>query len=536
MIEMNSKQRFMIWVLAMVLISAGTLLRVRLSADLPLDADESIAGLMARNIAFEGESPMFLYGENYVGSAMQFVVGGMFRLFGFHSGFIRWPEYALVALFLFLGFTVSKKTGSAESGIWTLLFLAIPPVFLTIINLKSWGNYNETFCLGAILWWLSLSLTSRDDPGGWRCGLQLFAWGLAFGLGFWIHFPIVIYAIPCGLWLLWYGRGWLFPLRWIATLAGFLIGWFPALWYNLTHNWANLGYAAKGGWDYLTRIEMSGKLLVRIFEQGFPFLLGVRDDSARFIEFDQFDPLFAKVLILGGVIFAVLLHLFRSEIPIREWLEESKTGCVETLRGEKPTGLIPVGMILLTLLFAMYGRWGGGSFTPRYYTFLMLPLFVILGQGMVWCRSRFLLGSLLWAGLFLYSNLFGHVTFLNHPPDRTAEKVTEFLEEEGVPAVFTDYWIAHTVTYLTNEEIIGSVHGGPVRHERYPRYTTMAEEAEEGAYALYNDYDPDLIAPVKEDLEELGVTYEEKVIDNVTVFYNLSRKVNPDELNLYYRY
>ncbi|MCA9435049.1 MAG: glycosyltransferase family 39 protein, partial [Candidatus Omnitrophica bacterium] len=309
---MNNHQKLWIWTLVLALVVLGVMLRVRVSADLPLDADESIAGLMARNIAYEGEAPLFLYGESYVGSAMQFVVAGMFRLFGFHPQFIRWPEYLWSGLFLLLGFLIARRTDSTESGLWTLLLLALPPIFLSIINLKSWGDYNETFCLGGLLWLLSLKLCD-EDHGSLKNLFPLFVWGLAFGLGFWIHFPILIYAIPSGLWLLWYGFRSLFPWRWGILLLGFLIGWAPALYYNLTNGWANLGYAAKGGWDYLTRLEMSGKMLIRMVEQGMPFLLGVQDDSARFIEFDQFDPMFAKVAIVGGVLFALGLHLYRNE-------------------------------------------------------------------------------------------------------------------------------------------------------------------------------------------------------------------------------
>ncbi|MCA9446133.1 MAG: hypothetical protein KC931_03385, partial [Candidatus Omnitrophica bacterium] len=66
---MNNHQKIWIWTLVLALVVLGVMLRVRVSADLPLDADESIAGLMARNIAYEGEAPLFLYGESYVGSA-----------------------------------------------------------------------------------------------------------------------------------------------------------------------------------------------------------------------------------------------------------------------------------------------------------------------------------------------------------------------------------------------------------------------------------------------------------------------------------
>ncbi|NUN96923.1 MAG: glycosyltransferase family 39 protein [Candidatus Omnitrophica bacterium] len=511
-------------VAVVVLILAGTALRARVGQEIPYDSDEAIAGLMARNIAFEGEAPIFLYGESYVGSATQFVVAGLFRAVGFSPAILRWPEYALTAILLWLGFLIARMHGGLEAGLWTLLLLALPPVFLTVLNLKCWGNYNETYCLGGALWLLTLAIRERQgEPKSATWGAFL-AWGFLFGLGFWIHFPILIYALPCMAILacILPARAWLVngPLLGV----GFLIGWGPALAYNLSNGFSNLGYAAKGSWDYLTRLEQSGPQLIRLVERGLPFLLGAQSDTARFIDFRQFDPLFAKVAVLGGFGFLVVLYLRRCE------------RAPNNSTGNRLLGWIPIGMILLTLLAAMYGRWGGGAFTPRYYSFLYLPLFVIAGQGLAWCRERFASITFIWAGFLLFVHLYGHVTLVNHPPPRTAEKLVAFLEERRISAVFTDYWIAHPVTFLTNEKVIGSVHGGPVRHERYPRYSQMAEQAETVAYALYRDMPEGPDEVLRRELRGLEVTWEETPIENLTVFHHLSRKVTPGEMRLHYRY
>jgi 4-amino-4-deoxy-L-arabinose transferase-like glycosyltransferase len=530
-------KRVLLPVTVFLLVLGGTALRVRVAEDLPLDADESIAGLMARNIAFRGEAPLFFYGEHYVGTASQFVVAFLFQAFGFHPAYFRVLEFALAAVFLLLGYVIAARAHSQEAGLWTLLLLALPPVFLSIINLKSWGNYNETFCLGGLLWWLVLVLVKDDPPRSWRSFLGYWVWGLAFGLGFWIHFPIVIYALPCGVFLLVFGEKEKRMARWFVTIVGFLMGWFPALWYNLTNNFANLGYAGKGSWDYLTRIEASGEQFERLVVRGLPFLLGSRSDCARFIDFQQFDPVFARFFVLGGFFFLFIMYLYRQELLLKGWFEKVRFERGESgRRCEVPHGFLPVLMLLLVVLFTIYGRWGGRSFTPRYYSFAYLPLFVIAGQMLVVCRKKFFSATVLWVGFFLYSNLYGHTTFLNHPPARTAERVAAYLEEEKIPTVFTDYWLAHTVTFLTNERVIGSVHGGPVRHERYARYSSLAEEASEAAYAMYSDLPEKVDDTLRSELGRLGVQFQEKQIDNVTVFHHLSRKVNPYEMSLFYRY
>jgi len=532
----KKKTKSFAWLIVLALIFVGTFLRVRVAADLPYDGDEAIAGLMARNIAFQGESPIFLYGEHYVGAAMQYVVALLFKVFGFKPSLLRCPEYLLTAVFLFLGFILGRKTCSAAAGLWTLLLLAAPPIFLTVMNLKSWGDYNETYCLGGFLWWLTLVLTGGKSLSCWKCLIGYLFWGLAFGLGFWIHFPILIYTAPCGLWLLLFAAPGKWIVRWSCLVLGFFIGWGPALWYNITNDFANLGYASKGSWDYLTRIENSARQLTRLIEDGIPFLLCVESRNARFIEFHLFDPLFAKVAVLTGFAFLSLLCLYHLEKGLAAFFSRREDDDQLDEPKRPPDSILPLAMIVLVIAFAMYGRWGGGTFTPRYYSFAYLPLFVIAGHGLAWCAKRFYLATALWVAFFLYSNLYGHVTFINHPPMKTAEKLVSFLKGQKIPAVFTDYWIAHNVTFLTNERIIGSVHGGPTRHERYTRYTQIAEEAEEAAFALYNDHSAGVDQILRTELGRLGVGYEETAVDNIAVFYNLTRKVNPDEINLFYNY
>lgn len=520
-------RRWLVVLAVLFLIAVGVWLRIRIARELPWDADESIAGLMARNIAFRGERPLFLYGENYVGAAMQYVVALLFKLWGYHPNLLRWPEYALTGVFLLLGFVLAKRHASCTAGLYTLLLLAVPPVFLTVMNLKAWGDYNETYCLGGILWYLSVILGKLDSRDVWRRFMLCLVWGGCFGLGVWIHFPIVIYAaatMPLAL----IGRRWWPSLVGISGVAiGFLVGWFPALWQNLSTGFANIGYATKGSGDYLTRLEQSGFQIQRLVERGLPFIYGVHSDTARFVEYRAFDPLFARLLVLGGIAFLLGWYLFR-----HDWRRHETTASWQ----DRYTPLVPVVMLLVWIAAVAYGRWGGQSFTPRYYSFAYLPVAVMLGCGIAAWSKRYLLPVWLWGIFVLYVNLYGHVTFINHPTERTAEDLVRFLEQERIEAVFTDYWLAHTVTFLTNEAIIGSVHGGPVRHERYPRYSEQAEAATRSAYALYRDYHHDLLTPIETGLEDLGVTYQTTDLGPLRIYYELSRPVRPGELDLYYAY
>ncbi len=50
------------------------------------DSEEGTMGLEALHIAFRGEHPIYLYGQNYMGVGEAYLGAVMFHLFGVYSG------------------------------------------------------------------------------------------------------------------------------------------------------------------------------------------------------------------------------------------------------------------------------------------------------------------------------------------------------------------------------------------------------------------------------------------------------------------
>src|SRR5574344_689667 len=50
-----------------------------------LDSDEAIVGLMAKHINEGKTSPIFYYGQHYLGSLEAYAVAGLFKFFGFSA-------------------------------------------------------------------------------------------------------------------------------------------------------------------------------------------------------------------------------------------------------------------------------------------------------------------------------------------------------------------------------------------------------------------------------------------------------------------
>ena len=113
-----------------------------------------------------------------------------------------------------------------------------------------------------------------------------------------------------------------------------------------------------------------------------------------------------------------------------------------------------------------------------------------------------------------------------------------FLKDNGETRGFTTYWLAYSLAFLSHEQVIFaarlpfqadmqlSAHDSQV----YPAYTDLACQSPRVAYLTAHL--PALDQRLREGLADLGVTYQEKQIGDLRVFYALSRKVVPQELGL----
>src|SRR5579863_8841358 len=64
------------------------------------NSDEGTMGLEAMHIAFRGEHPIFLYGQNYMGMVEAYLGAALFRLFGVSLFNLRLGMLLLFTLFL----------------------------------------------------------------------------------------------------------------------------------------------------------------------------------------------------------------------------------------------------------------------------------------------------------------------------------------------------------------------------------------------------------------------------------------------------
>jgi hypothetical protein len=218
--------------------------------------------------------------------------------------------------------------------------------------------------------------------------------------------------------------------------------------------------------------------------------------------------------------------------------------------------LLGAWAILLTAFLASpFGR----EPTGRYLVHLYPPLAILTGiwfasnpfdEMLQGAASRYLSLGLLVACLGY--NLLGNVrAVVNNPPGLTTQAgsiadlphrydddLIRFLDEIHADRGYTSYWVTYRLAFLTQEQILLSPKlpykedlSYIVANDRYPPYT---EEVNKSDHVVYVTSDlPALDTILRARFEAIHVSVQEQHIGPYTIFYDLSRTVSPEDLDLY---
>ncbi|MGB3703409.1 MAG: hypothetical protein WA997_19270, partial [Anaerolineales bacterium] len=154
-------------------------------------------------------------------------------------------------------------------------------------------------------------------------------------------------------------------------------------------------------------------------------------------------------------------------------------------------------------------------------------------------------------GLVLVFNLWGTIqTVMKTPPGVTTQfdaftqidhkydqELIEFLRAQGEVRGYTNYWVAYPLAFLSAEDLVFI----PVlpyhqdlrytsRDDRYEPYRQEVEGADQTAYITTKN--PLLDEQLRSGFKILGVKWKEKLIGDYQVYYQLSEKVDPDQIDL----
>src|SRR5438046_1229501 len=164
-------------------------------------------GLEAMHIAFRHESPIFLYGQNYMGTIEAYLGAALFRLFGTSLFNLRLGMLILYALFLLSLYLLTSLIYSKKLALISLVFLCVGARNILIPEIRAVGGAEETLLFGTLLLlfasWLALTAGAEMLPWRRRWRMVAYAgWGIAAGLGLWSHLLVAPSILSSGLILL----------------------------------------------------------------------------------------------------------------------------------------------------------------------------------------------------------------------------------------------------------------------------------------------------------------------------------------------
>ncbi len=158
-----------------------------------LNSDEATIGLMGLDIWRRGSRPVFLYGQNYLGSLQAYLIAPILALLNGDPLALRLVTLFLTMLFLGVMYVLARRIYQPGVALLMLALLTLGTGYALKYELQAAGHGQYTPLFGALVVWLSV-LRLR---GGWRFGARLAldaSLGLAIGLGLWSDFLFLPYA------------------------------------------------------------------------------------------------------------------------------------------------------------------------------------------------------------------------------------------------------------------------------------------------------------------------------------------------------
>lgn len=443
-------------------LAVGTALRLWFLFHQPLNSDEAVVGLMARQI-LHGHFYTFYWGQNY-GGAEPYLVAFFFATFG--SG---WWQLELAPMFLsaisaiFAWRIALRLSGGREIAMLAGMLLFATPEIVLLSSTSELGFRCVTMVCGPA----ALLFALRIFQG--KTGAREFAClGLASGLGWWSSPEIVYFALPSLLLLVNAARTKQVLLNWrhrAAVAVTFCCtGALPWLWANARSGMASL--RAAGSHSSFTP-NYFGHLAV-FFRFALPMELGLRRVGS------------GAWVIGNGVGIVSQVMLVAMCVVVLSFVAISVILC---LSRPNPIGIVGFAALAFPLEYAaspVTAYWQDGR-----YVVLSSPIFVLLamsacqviGQRRPSPRSRpngrTTSGTGTFSAVCIVSLSLCVISFFDvkgqgpgsftngwTDPNKPALATLASLEAAGVRAGYAEYGVAYKLDFLGGGKVAFTEAGG----------------------------------------------------------------------------
>jgi hypothetical protein len=521
MFYLIKKRRMDLFILALIVLA--TLLRfILIYLHWPItNSDEGSMGLLARHIAYNGEWPIFYYGQAYMGPIEGYIAAPLFHLFGSSTFILRLGLLPFFLLFLICMYYLTRLLFTQKLAIFTVLLLCFGSDEIISRQVKAVGEYPELVFFAAfislVVIWLALSSSTIEQQAR-TTPRRIFIYGilgLIAGIAIWVDFLILPFLGTAIVLLLLFCRRELLSWAGLCMLSGLLIGFLPLLYYNIT------APAGQKSLDVLLRLNHSSSTQHLPFLQhivgtlmiSLPDVTGFNPRCSAG-NFPYFGVVSKHCVILQGswglgylILWAVATFLVVSiiwrcwkgrSLLHPEWTFEERQNMIRQC-GQLML-LISVGGTILAYTLSS----ASAAFpepTARYLECVLVaapatlwPLWNGLNARRItenWrtAASTIIRGCLLLLVLILF--IVGTFKTFMETPDaqkfyQQQDQVIQKLLDLGATRIYSEYWTCNRLMFQSNEKIICSVVNGNLKagQDRYPLYHSIVRADTHPAYVF----------------------------------------------------
>ncbi len=446
----------------LLLVILGTALRVDFMMHSSLDADEAIVGIMGKHILEGKTSPVFYYGQHYMGSLEAYLAASMFQIFGVSEiGLKLVPLFfsiLLIPIVYVLGAVIAGRTGGRLSA----LFLAVAPASMLLWSSKARGGFAELIFIGALAVLFSIKWFASDRPRPWLTAIIWFT----LGIGWWVNNQIIFFIVPLvilgGIHLLQ-----LIKFREVSLIShlvaaswAFVLGGLPYWIYNIQYDFVSFEmFRSAAPSDLLTHVT-------GLFTKALPMIFGA-------IRFWSDDPIFPGATCIGYILYGIPLI----------WALGAFGRDRNPRHRERVWALRLISLLSFSILIIFTtSSFGYLVQAPRYLLPLYVPLMIITGAFVAWLFRNVPAVGFSWVVTLLSFNLasaYLEVRAVGGEPhvyagERVSKDHTELLKwltDNKINHVRTNYWIGYRLAFETKEAVTFSMYQEP-HQVRIPEYET----------------------------------------------------------------
>jgi hypothetical protein len=469
-----SRRRRERWIVA-ALVTALVLARSAVFLVWPqahFDSDQGVMGLMAKHLSEGRAFPMFLYGQNYILAVEAWLAAPVFLVAGVSVATLRFPLLLVnVAVSLLLLRIFERDVGlKPRLALVPTLFFALTPPGTTSHLLQASGGNVEAFLYVLLLW-----LTRHRPNLG----------GVILGIGF-LHREFTIYGF-LSLLAIEAMRRTLFTRdglrRRFVMLRAAAEVWLVVQFLKGYSSAAGPGTTLGDVFGPRDNVLELGQRICwslsaipagawRVATEHWPALFGVAPMPLGDFGIDSagWQGLRGAWLLLAAVAIAAMVRVAWRTAVARGW----------------PPACDPCAYLVLAGSLSVWGyvlaRCGQVEIVLMRYELLS----VLAASGLAawflrlepWAPLRQAWTSLAvaWVAIMAVPDARLLAEYVTHPPAGAKQVIIRNLEARGARYAVADYWLAYSITFLTNERIIAAS-SDFVRIQEYQR-TVEAHRAE----------------------------------------------------------